>query len=148
METILSIAGRPGLYRLVSRGKMNLIVESLDEAHKRFPAFSTDRVISLADISMYTDSEDVPLWEVLQKVGEKEQSNPCSINYKKVSKEELHSYFSEILPEYDRDRVHDSDIKKLLQWYNILVKNGITDFQTALKPTDGDNIEERAEASE
>ena len=64
METILSIAGKPGLYRLVSRGKQNLIVETLDETKKRIPAFSTDRVISLADIAMYTDAEDVPLWKV------------------------------------------------------------------------------------
>ena len=61
METILSIAGKPGLYRLVSRGKMNLIVETIDDAKRRMPAFSTDRVTSLADIAMYTDAEDIPL---------------------------------------------------------------------------------------
>jgi hypothetical protein len=69
METILSIAGKPGLYKLVSRGKMNLIVESLDDAHRRQPAFATDRVTSLADIAMYTDSEDVPLWQKLRREG-------------------------------------------------------------------------------
>ena len=72
METILSIAGKPGLYKLVSRGKMNLIVESIDDVHRRMPAFSTDRVTSLGDIAMYTDADDIPLWEVLMKVGEKE----------------------------------------------------------------------------
>ena len=125
METILSIAGKPGLYKLVSRGKMNLIVEALDETHKRQPAFATDRVTSLADIAMYTDAEDVPLWQVLENVGKKEENKTASFNYKKASPKELHDYFAEVLPSYDRDRVHDSDIKKLLQWYNILINNGI-----------------------
>ena len=72
METILSIAGKPGLYKLVSRGKMNLIVESLDETHKRIPAFASDRVTSLGDIAMYTDADDIPLWNVLENVCKKE----------------------------------------------------------------------------
>ncbi len=146
METILSIAGKPGLYRLVSRGKMNLIVESLDEAKKRMPAFATDRVTSLGDIAMFTDSEDIPLWKVLKNLGEKEASKECSLNYKKASGKELREYFAQVLPDYDRDRVHDSDIKKLIQWYNILVKNGITDFEAVLAPTEGDNVEDRQNA--
>lgn len=83
METILSIAGKPGLYKLVSRGKMNLIVEALDGTNRRMPAFASDRVTSLADIAMYTDAEDIPLWQVLKNLGEKEQSKTCSLNYKK-----------------------------------------------------------------
>ena len=138
METILSIAGKPGLYKLVSRGKMNLIVESIDDTHRRQPAFATDRVTSLADIAMYTDAEDIPLWQVFKNLGEKEQSKECSLNYKKCSAKEL--------PDYDRDRVHDSDIKKLIQWYNILVKNGYTDFEATLSPTVGDNVDDRKEA--
>lgn len=141
METILSIAGKPGLYKLVSRGKANLIVEALDATHRRQPAFASDRVTSLADIAMYTDAEDIPLWKVLKSLGEKEQSKECSLNYKKCSAAELHDFFATILPEYDRDRVHDSDIKKLIQWYNILVKGGITDFEAAFSP----NVEETAE---
>lgn len=132
METILSIAGKPGLYKLVSRGKQNLIVEAIDETHRRLPAFATDRVTSLGDIAMYTDAEDIALWEVLTKVGEKEDSKKASINYKKCSSKELRDYFAEVLPNYDRDRVHDSDIKKPLQWYNILVENGYTDFKDLL----------------
>ena len=145
METILSIAGKPGLFRLVSRGKQTLIVETLDETKRRLPAFATDRVTSLGDIAMFTDSEDIPLWQVLKNVGEKEQSKTCSINYRKASGKELREYFAEVLPEFDRDRVHDSDIKKLLQWYNILVQNGITDFEKDLKPTQGDNVDDRKE---
>ena len=146
METILSIAGKPGLYKLVSRGKQNLIVEAIDETHRRLPAFATDRVTSLGDIAMYTDAEDIALWEVLTKVGEKEDSKKASINYKKCSSKELRDYFAEVLPNYDRVRVHDSDIKKLLQWYNILVENGYTDFKAVLAPTEGDNVDDRKEA--
>ena len=76
METILSIAGKPGLYKLVSRSKVNLIVEALDDTHRRQPAFASDRVTSLGDIAMYTDAEDVPLWQVLKNLGEKEQGTP------------------------------------------------------------------------
>ena len=146
METILSIAGKPGLYKLVSRGKMNLIVEAIDATHRRMPAFASDRVTSLGDIAMYTDAEDIPLWQVLKSLGEKEQSKECSLNYKKCSADELHAFFAEVLPAYDRDCVHDSDIKKLIQWYNILVKNGITDFEATLAPTEGDNVDDRQEA--
>ena len=144
METILSIAGKPGLYKLVSRGKMNLIVEAIDDTHRRMPAFSSDRVTSLGDIAMYTDVDDIALWEVLVKVGEKEGLKPTSLKYKKCSSKELRAYFSEVLPNFD----HDSDIKKLLQWYDILVNNGYTDFKTILAPTEGDNIDDRMTGDE
>jgi hypothetical protein len=145
METILSIAGKPGLYKLVSRGKQNLIVEAIDETHRRMPAFAADRVTSLGDIAMYTDADDVALWEVLTKVGEKEGLKTCSLDYKKCAAKELRDYFGEVLPSFDRDRVHDSDIKKLLQWYNILVANGYTNFKEVLAPTEGDNVDDRKE---
>ncbi|MBR1400393.1 MAG: DUF5606 domain-containing protein [Prevotella sp.] len=144
-QTILSIAGKPGLYKLVSRSKMNLIVESIDETHRRMPAFGTDRITSLADIAMYTDAEDVPLMTILASLRDKEEGKEVSINFKKCPSKELREYFSQILPGFDRDRVHDSDIKKLFQWYNILVKNGITDFEEEMKPTEGDNIDDRKE---
>ena len=128
LKTILSIAGKPGLYKLISSGKNMLIVETVDAAKKRIPAYGQDKVISLADIAMYTDAEEVPLSKVLESVKNKENGAVASIDYKKVSANELHAYFAEILPNYDRDRVHASDIKKLLSWYNILVSNGITDF--------------------
>ena len=144
-QTILSIAGKPGLYKLVSRGRANLIVETLDEAHKRMPAFATDRVTSLADIAIYTDADDVPLMTILASLRDKEQGKEVSLNYEKVSSKELREYFAEILPDFDRERVHDSDIKKLLQWYNILIKNGITDFESEMQPTEGDNIDNREE---
>lgn len=146
METILSIAGKPGLYKLVSRGKGTLIVETIDETHRRLPAFATDRVTSLGDIAMYTDADDIALWEVLDSLSKKEGGKESALNYKKCSSQELRAYFAEVLPNFDQDRVHDSDIKKLLQWYNLLVKNGYTDFKAVLAPTEGDNVDDRKDA--
>ncbi len=145
VQTILSIAGKPGLYKLVSRGKANLIVEALDETHKRMPAFATDRVTSLADIAIYTENDDVPLMNVLAAIRDKEQGKQISLNFKKAASKELRSYFAEVLPEFDQERVHDSDIRKLMQWYNILVNNGITDFEKDMAPTEGDNVDDRKE---
>lgn len=133
-ETILSIAGKPGLFKLVSRGKANLIVEALDKTHRRQPAFATDRVTSLGDITMFTTDDDIRLGEVLIKLRNKESSQPASLNWRKASATELHNYFAEIVPNYDRDRVHNSDIKKLIQWYNILISAGITDFEEIFMP--------------
>ena len=131
-ETILAISGKPGLYKLVSSSNTGLIIEILDESKKRTPVFPTDRVTSLADIAMYTDSEDIALWKVLKNLGEKEGNKEFLFNYKKASKAELHDFFSQVLPSYDRDRVHDGDIKKLIQWYNLLIKNAFTNFEELL----------------
>lgn len=145
LETILAISGKPGLYKLVSRGNRSLIVETLDEVKKRMPAFATDKVISLADIAMYTDEGEVPLREVLNSLKKKEKGQLSAFDYKKASREELASYFAEILPNYDRDRVYPADIKKLVSWYNLLVKADMTDFDEVLAPTEGDHISDRAE---
>ena len=134
-ETILSIAGKPGLYKLVSHGKNNLIVEALDATHRRQPAFATDRITSLSDIAMFTDDEDVALTEILESMKKLENGKKAKIDIKKASGDELHSYFAKVLPNFDRERVHNSDIKKLLQWYNILIENGITDFKEEKKET-------------
>jgi hypothetical protein len=85
-------------------------------------------VISLADIAMYTDAEDIPLGQVLEAVKAKENGQVSQFDWKKANNDQLHAYFAEVLPNYDRDRVHASDIKKLVSWYNILVSNGITEF--------------------
>lgn len=146
LQTILAIAGKPGLYKLVSRGNRNLIVESLDAARKRMPAFGADKIISLADIAMYTDEEEVPLSQVLKNIFDHENGKPTSLDYKSASKEELAAFMAIALPNYDRDRVYPSDIKKLAQWYNILIENGITDFEVALQETEGDNIDNRKQS--
>lgn len=143
LETILAISGKPGLYKLVSRGNRSLIVETLDAEKKRMPAFAADKVISLADIAMYTDAGEVPLREVLNSVKAKENGVVSTFDYKKASRNELEAYFAEILPNFDRERVYAADIKKLVSWYNILIQNGITDFDEALEPTDGENIDDR-----
>lgn len=145
LQTILAISGKPGLYKLVSRAKNSLIVEVLDETHRRMPAFATDRITSLADIAMYTDTDDVPLYKVLASLRELEEGKQASINVKKANADELREYFGKVLPDFDRDRVHNSDIKKLIQWYNILIANGITDFEKDMAPTEGDNVDDRKE---
>lgn len=142
-QTILAISGKPGLYKLVSRGNNSLIVEALDATHKRMPAFGNDRITSLADIAMFTETDDVPLMTILASLRDLEGGKESSLNYKKASPAELHEYFTKVLPEWDRDRVHNSDIKKLIQWYNILVKAGVTDFEEEMAPTEGDNIDDR-----
>lgn len=126
LKTILSISGRPGLYRLVNRGKNMLIVESIS-TKKRTPAYAHDKVISLGDISIYTETDDVPLTEVLESVKEKNNGQPVDI--KAIGDDAaVREYFAEILPEFDRERVYTSDIKKLLTWYNLLLEGGITEF--------------------
>ena len=130
-QTVLAISGKPGLYKLVSRGKNNLIVEALDATHKRMPAFATDRITSLSDIAMYTETDDVPLMDVLENIKNLEGGKKASINEKKASGQELRDYFTNVLPEWDQERVQNSHIKKLITWYNILVEAGITDFKNA-----------------
>ena len=142
-QTILAISGKPGLYKLVSRGNNNLIVEALDATHKRMPAFATDRITSLADVAMFTETDDIPLMDVLDNMKKLEDGKKASINEKKASVEELREYFTKVLPEWDRDRVQNSHIKKLISWYNILVEAGITDFKEEMSPTEGDNIDDR-----
>ena len=142
-ETILAIAGKPGLYKLVSRGKNNLIVEALDATHKRMPAFASDRITSLADIAMFTETDDIPLMDVLENIKNLEEGKKAKVDPKKASSKELQDYFTSVLPEWDRDRVHVSDIKKLISWYNILIEADITDFKDEMKPTEGDNIDDR-----
>ena len=144
-QTILAISGKPGLYKLVSRAKMSLIVEALDGSHKRMPAFASDRVTSLADIAMYTEDEDLPLMNVMSALRDMEEGKKASLNWRKASSKELQDYFEKFVPTIDRERVHSSDIKKLLQWYDILVEAGITNFEEVLKPTNGDNIDDREE---
>ena len=128
LKTILSISGKPGLYKLISQGKNMLIVETIDAAKKRFPAYGNEKIISLADIAMYTNDSEVPLRDVLRSIKEKENAAIASIDVKKATSEQLREYLAEVLPDFDRDRVYTNDIKKLILWYNILVSNGITDF--------------------
>ena len=130
-QTILAISGKPGLYKLVTRGKNNLIVEALDATHRRMPAFATERITSLNDIAMFTDDEEVPLTDVLESMKTLEDGKKAAVDPKKASTKELQDYFTKVLPTWDRDRVHASDIKKLITWYNLLIEAGITNFKDA-----------------
>lgn len=142
LKTILSISGKPGLFKLVSHGKNMLIVESLAD-QKRVPAYAKDKVISLGDIAIYTDEAEVPLHEVLTNVKNKENGQTSSLNPSKAKPDELRAYMAEILPNFDRDRVYPSDIKKLITWYNLLISAGITDYTPEEPQTaEGDQSEE------
>ena len=126
LKKILSITGKPGLYRLISQGKNMIIVESLLDK-KRIPSYAHEKVVSLGDIAVFTDNGEVPLGEVLEKIKCKENGAAASIEPKSEPKI-LQKYLEEILPDFDKERVFPSDIKKLLTWYNLLILNNITDF--------------------
>ena len=138
LRKILTISGKPGLYRLLSNGRGMLIVETLDATHKRVPVYATDKVVSLGDIAMYTDDEEVPLWQVLENIKARTEGKALDIDYKQATNDELAAFFAEVLPNYDRDRVYMTHVRKLVQWYNILVAEGLTDF----KPSDEEEVKE------
>ena len=128
MKKILSISGRPGLYQLISYGKNMLVVETIP-AGRRFPVHSRERVMSLGDISIFTVSEDVPLSQVFENIGKKFENKAIDAN-QYTTPEQLHEFMGGVLENWDSERVRDSDIKKMIAWYNILVGAGITDFST------------------
>jgi len=119
---IIAISGKPGLYKVVKQGKNNLFVQSLD-SDKITPAYSSDKISALEDISVYTYEEDVPLLELLGLIAEK--SNYEATLSHKEDKKKLESFFEEVVPNYDKERVYFSDIKKILQWYNQLQNVGL-----------------------
>lgn len=126
IRTILSISGRPGLYKLVSQGKNMLIVESLKDG-KRTPAYAHDKVVSLGDISIYTAEGDVPLGDVLEAVKVKFDGKEADV--KKLDDADVRKLFAEILPDFDDERVYTNDIRKVFAWYNQLIAAGVTEFK-------------------
>jgi hypothetical protein len=118
---IIAISGRPGLFKVLTQGKNSIIVESLVDK-KRFPAYATDRVSALEDISIYTYEEDAPLKDILTAIYKKEDGKVCPSH--KEDLKVLQNYILEILPNYDQERVYPSDLKKLFQWYNLLLSTG------------------------
>ena len=143
-ERILSISGKPGLFKLVSQGKNMLIVEDIATG-KRRPEYMRDKLMSLADIAMYTTSEDVPLYTIYGNIYKLEDGK--TVDIKSLEDDEaLREYFAKVLPDFDRDRVYSSDIRKALTWYNQLVEAGITDFSTPDTKTEGEDKEETPEA--
>lgn len=127
-ERVLTISGKPGLYRLLSSGRNMIIVEAIDSTKKRVPVHNTDKVVMLDDIAIYTDTEEIPLREVFAKIYEKE-NGVLPLDLKMATPEELVEYFEGVMPDYDRERVYLTHIKKMYSWYNILVANGVVDFK-------------------
>ncbi len=127
-ERILTVSGKPGLYRLLSSGRNMFVVEAVDATHKRMPVYNSDKVVMLDDIAIYTDTEELPLRKVFSLIFAKE-NGVLPFDLKMATPEELTAYFEEILPDYDRERVYLTHIKKMYSWYNILVAGGITDFE-------------------
>jgi len=125
LEKILSISGKPGLYQLKNQTRGGFLAESLIDG-KRISVSTRHNVSLLSEIAIYTLTEEVPLATVFSKISEKENGGEA-INHKS-SKDELEEYFFNVLPDYDEDRVYASDIKKVVQWYNLLTKHGLTDF--------------------
>lgn len=129
IRKILAISGKPGLYKLISRGNKSLIVETVDEQKKRIPAFGADRVVSLGDISIYTnDDSEVKLSTVFESIKQNYGDKPLDLSPKKASQDDIIAFFTKVLPNYDTDRVRVSDMRKVLSWYNILTADGITEF--------------------
>jgi hypothetical protein len=153
LKEILSISGKSGLYKLISKGKNMFIVESLIDK-KRIPAYMSDKMVSLSDISIYTETEEVPLIKILTKIKEKENGKEIEYNPSAIQPDGLRSYLESVLPDYDKERVYLSDIKKLMSWYNLLIKNGFIDFEPAEskdeteKGGDEDENENRTNAEE
>ena len=127
---IIAISGKPGLFKVVAQGKSNLIVESLEDG-KRIPAYSTDRISALEDISVYTYEEDALLSSVFDSIYKKENGGIAPSH--KEDKNTLENYLLEVLPNYDQERVYFSDVKKIFQWYNLLHKSGNMVLDTSVE---------------
>ncbi len=126
LKGILAITGKPGLYKLISQTKTGALVESLVDK-KRMPAFAHERISSLKDITMFGNEEDKPLIDIFQNIYKMEDGKECISH--KSSEKELKDYMEKVFPDYDKDRVHLSDMKKLFSWYNILLTNNLIDLE-------------------
>ena len=143
LTKILSISGKPGLFKMVGETKSGLIVESLDD-NKKFPVFSHEQISSLKEISIYTEADSVSLKEVLKKLKELQQEKPVD-NPKKASADVLKALFVQVVPDYDVDAVYVSDMKKVFTWYNLLLKNNMLDFTDDEEEESTDAIESSSE---
>ena len=143
LSKILSISGKSGLFKVVSQLKNSVLVESLTDK-RRFPAFPHEKISSLEEIAVFTTGEDMPFKEVLKAIHEKQAEKPAP-DAKSDSKT-LASFFESVIPDYDKERVYISDIKKILTWYNTLLENDLLDFTEEVK--EEEKPEETAPADE
>lgn len=151
LRKILAIAGRPGLYQMLSQGARMLIVETVDSQKKRLPIHSTERVVALSEISIYTDDDqEESLRAVFHNIQEAYGHQRVELSPKKASSAEIQEFFLKALPNYDTDRVHVSDMRKVLSWYNLLTDAGLTDFEPEAeqKPAEEQPAEADAPAAE
>lgn len=138
LREILSITGKPGLFKIITPGKRTLVVEEMT-TKKRFPLGQRDRVVCLGDIAMYTVGEDLPLSEILDRVYAVEEGKPVDV--KAMDNDALREEFAKAVEDFDRDRVYPSDIKKLYNWYNLLISQGYTKFTEEEETKDKEEAE-------
>lgn len=139
LRQIISITGKPGLFKILSHGNRTIIVEDL-VSKRRFPVQARDRVVSLGDIAMYTDAEDLPLGQILDRAYTHYEGKPVDLK-EVVERGALRDEFAAIVPDFDRDRVYDNDLKKFFTWYNVLVEAGYNKFaEDKDKPKDASQI--------
>jgi hypothetical protein len=141
LKEILAVSGYSPLFSFVNRSKNGVIVENINDK-KRTMIGESARVSTLADISIYTDSEEMPLRTVLEKIKEKESGNEVNIDAKKAAPEILKKYFEELIPDYDKDRFYVSHMRKIIDWYNQLQRNAMLDFASE------ENAESESEGEE
>lgn len=142
LNEILTFSGKQGLYKLLTRGRGALIVENIDETKKRMPIQGTDKVVSLGDISIFTDEREMPLREVFQAIEDKCGKKEIEFDWRKAQNPQLLEWFGGIVPDFDRDRVYPSHIKKIAGWYDLLVKYGENDFSEPQAPEQQEETKE------
>ena len=131
LKDILSISGHSGLFKLVAQSTKSIIVESL-ETHQKMPVYFSSKVSALEDIAIYTEDEEIPLAQIFEKIYKMENKGKTSVTAKSSS-EDIKEYFGDILPDYDKERVYVSDMKKVLNWYNILLSQNMLNFEEQKK---------------
>jgi len=136
LKDILSVSGKPGLFKTIAQTKTGVIIESLTDG-KRLQAFASDKISSLGEISIFTIADDMPLREVFRLIQEKNGGQPAPDT--KADDKILKAFFESVVPDYDRERVYVSHIRKLAQWYNMLIANGITDFSAPAEETENES---------
>lgn len=142
LSKILSIAGKPGLYQVISQSNRGVVVSSIEEG-KKMAIGQTQRVSTLSDISIYTIEGDEPLKEIFEKFHERTEGKPIDIDIQ--NKQELRNFFLEVLPDHDEERVYASDIKKMIKWFNLLLEKDLLDFSDDDTEESGDDSEKTEE---
>jgi hypothetical protein len=137
LKEILSVSGKPGLFKTIAQTKTGVIIESLTDG-KRIQAFASDKISSLGEISIFTTEEDMPLREVFRLIREKNGEQPALDA--KSDDSAIKAFFESIVPGYDKERVYTSHMRKLIQWYNLLIVNGITDFSVPAEESEDEPV--------